>query len=294
MLAQSPLANPMSLRLATWNTQWCRGVDGRVDVERIVDGLRALGDCDVWCLQELADHYPALGGAPAHDQPALLQALLPPGWRLFFAAAVDEFTPDGRRQRFGNAVATRLPVAQLRAHALPQPADGGLRSMPRGAVEVTLQATIAGAPRWLRVTSTHLEYYSKRQRRAQAEALRALQLEAAERALAPPRPDEDGSPFRGKPQTASALVCGDFNFTTADPEYAAIQQGGALQDAWPLVHGAAPHAPTFQLHDRSYGDTPVACDFVFVSADLGPCVRRIEVDADTRASDHQPVVVELG
>jgi endonuclease/exonuclease/phosphatase family metal-dependent hydrolase len=284
----------MSLRLASWNTQWCCGLDGVVDVERIAAHLRALGELDICCLQELAVNYPALRGAPAHDQPALLRALLPAGWQLFFASVADEFDADGRTQRFGNAVATRLPVAQVRSYALPWPADAGVRSMPRGALEVTLQATIAGAPRWMRVTSTHLEYYSARQRLAQAEALRDLHIEACARAAAPPRPDDDGSPFRGKPQTMSALVCGDFNFSPADPEYRAIQQGGALRDAWPLVHGEKPHAPTFQLHDRTYGDTPLACDFVMLSEDLARHVRRIDVDAHTRASDHQPVVVELG
>jgi endonuclease/exonuclease/phosphatase family metal-dependent hydrolase len=283
----------MSFRLATWNTQWCCGLDGDVSVERIAAHLRSLGDLDVCCLQELAVNYPALQGAPAHDQPALLRGLLPAGWQLFFGAAVDEFDANGRPQRFGNAIATRLPVAQVHSHALPWPADGGVRSMPRGALEVTLRSTIAGSPRWLRVVSTHLEYYSKRQRMAQAEALRGLHLEACARADAPPRADADGSPFRGKPQTASAIVCGDFNFTPGAEEYQAIQGDGALRDAWPIARGAEPHAPTFRVHDRSEGGAPLACDFVLVSRDLAPFVRRVDVDTTTRASDHQPVIVEL-
>lgn len=283
----------MTLRLATWNTQWCCGVDGVVSAERIVAQLRALGDLDVWCLQEVAVNYPALQGAPAHDQPALLRALLPAGWQLFYGAAVDEFDADGKRQRFGNLIATRLPMAQLREHALPYPADAGLRSMPRMALEATLQATIGGAPRWLRVTTTHLEYYSKRQRLAQALALRELHAQGCAQALAPPGSGDDGSPFRRKPHAASALLCGDFNFTPADEEYLAIQAGGSLRDAWPQVHGRQANAPTFQLHERSHGEAPVACDFVFVSDDLAAQVRRVEVDAQTRASDHQPVVIEL-
>jgi endonuclease/exonuclease/phosphatase family metal-dependent hydrolase len=283
----------MGLKLISWNTQWCCGLDGVVDVGRIVDELRALGDADVWCLQELAVNYPALRGAPTHDQPALLRALLPPGWRLLFAPAVDEFDADGRAQRFGNAIATRLPVAHWRAHALPWPADAGVRSMPRVALEATLRAQVGGSERWLRVTTTHLEYYSARQRLAQAEALRELHALGCAQALAPPAPDEDGSPFRAKPHTASALLCGDFNAAPGSEAYRSIVAGGALRDAWPLAHGDAPHAPTFQLHDRSYGDTPVACDFVFVSDDLTPCVRHVEVNALTRASDHQPVSIEL-
>jgi len=47
------------------------------------------------------------------------------------------------------------------------------------------------------------------------------------------------------------------------------------------------------VFDRSYGPDPMACDFVFVSAGLAPRVSGIEVDGETRASDHQPVLVEL-
>mgnify|MGYP006279603797 CR=1 FL=1 len=66
-----------------------------------------------------------------------------------------------------------------------------------------------------------------------------------------------------------------------------------LLDAWPLVHGHTPPAPTFRLHDRRYGPEPVSCDFVLVSADLAPRVRTIEVDTLTTLSDHQPVRVRL-
>ena len=38
----------------------------------------------------------------------------------------------------------------------------------------------------------------------------------------------------------------------------------------------------------------MACDFVFVSASLAPSVRQVTVDLQTRASDHQPVLVEFG
>ena len=62
----------------------------------------------------------------------------------------------------------------------------------------------------------------------------------------------------------------------------------------PLAHGKAPHAPTFRLFDRTFGPDPMACDFVFVSAGLASRVRRVEVDLQTRASDHQPVLVEFG
>ena len=73
------------MKLVTWNTQWCCGVDGIVSPERIVEGARQLADFDVLCLQEISVNYPGLAGNPGHDQPALLAALLPgfpPGLEL--------------------------------------------------------------------------------------------------------------------------------------------------------------------------------------------------------------------
>ena len=100
--------------------------------------------------------------------------------------------------------------------------------------------------------------------------------------------------------TPHAVVCGDFNAGPADDAIAAIMANDgahathSFRDAWPLVHGKAPHAPTFRLFDHTYGDNPESYDFVFVSAGLAARVCRVEVDLKTRASDHQPVVVEFG
>jgi endonuclease/exonuclease/phosphatase family metal-dependent hydrolase len=278
------------MRLVTWNTQWCRGLDGVVSPERIVRTAQALADFDVLCLQEISQGFDEIPGAPG-DQPAQIQALLP-GFRVFFGAAVDEFAPDGRRQRFGNLVATRLPVAQVQHHPLPWPADAGLRSMPRMCTAVTVRDPALG---WVRVMTTHLEFYSAVQRTAQARALRALHEEACAQAAAPPLADDTPSPFRAKPHTPHALLCGDFNLEPHEPEYAELTQPGddALWDSWRLLHGAAPHQPTFRLFDRRYGPDPVACDFVFVTGGLKDRVRSLAIDAATQVSDHQPVLVEL-
>jgi endonuclease/exonuclease/phosphatase family metal-dependent hydrolase len=281
------------MKLVTWNTQWCCGVDGVVSPLRIVEGARALGDFDVLCLQEIAVNYPALAGGAGHDQPALLRELLP-GFRLFFGAAVDEVDAGGERRQFGNLIATRLPVAQVQHHPLPYPADGGVRSMPRMCTVVTVVDPQLGP---LRVMTTHLEFYSKLQRMAQARALRDLHLQYCAQAEAPPQPSDDGSPFQTKRHTANAILCGDFNLQAHEPEYAVLTEPlpqGRLWDSWRLLHGAAPHPATFRIHDRRYGPDPVACDFVFVSDGLNDEVRRIAVDAATQVSDHQPVLVELG
>lgn len=280
------------MKLVTWNTQWCCGLDGVVSPGRIVQGARALADFDVLCLQEIAVNYPALAGNAGHDQPALLAELLP-GFQLFFGAAVDEFDAGGERRRFGNLIATRLPVTQVQHHPLPYPADAGVRSMPRMCTVVTVRDPQLGP---VRVMTTHLEYYSKVQRMAQARALRDLHLAYCAQAEAPPQESDDGSPFQSKPHTTQAILCGDFNLEASEPEYSVLTQSsrqGQLWDSWRLLHGAAPHAPTFRLYDRRYGPEPVACDFVFVSDALKGAVRSLAVDAATQVSDHQPVLVEL-
>lgn len=281
------------MKLITWNVQWFCGLDGTIDVARVLRDARAMADFDVLCLQEVAVNYPRLQGDASHDQPALVREALP-GFEVCFGAAVDELAPDGRsRQRFGNLIASRLPVLQVQHHALPYPADAGVRSMPRIATCATLQAP------WgpLRVMTTHLEYYSSRMRMAQAEELLRLHAQAAAQAAAPPMLDESGGPFRAKAHTAEVLVTADFNFEPTSDDYQRLlaPNGDAprLHDCWRLVHGDRPHDPTFRLHDRTYGPVPIACDFVFASEGLARRVSRIEVDGQTRASDHQPVLVVL-
>lgn len=280
------------MKLVTWNTQWCCGLDGTVSPRRIVEGARALCDFDVLCLQEVCINYPGLPGRPAHDQPALMRELLP-GFEVFFGAAVQECTAHGLQQ-FGNLVATRLPVHQVQHHALPWPADRDVRSMPRMCTVVTVADPAIGP---VRVMTTHLEYYSKRQRMAQALALRELHQQACSHAHEPPAPSADGSPFQSKVHTPHAVLCGDFNFSAEEPEYAVITApvpSGALHDSWPLLQGGAPQPATFRVFDRTYGPDPVACDFVFVSETLRDRVRGLHVDSRTQASDHQPVMLELG
>lgn len=280
--------------ILTWNVQWFCGLDNVVSVERVLDHARTLADFDVLCLQEVAVHYPGLTGNAGFDQVQRVRELLP-GFDVHFGAAVEELGRGGERQRFGNLVASRLPVAQVQHQLLPYPADAGVRSMPRMCTSATVISSFGA----LRVMTTHLEFYSKRQRAAQAQALLEWHAQCCAQAAAPPQPDETGTPFQGKPHALEAVLCGDFNLETSDPEYTLLQGVPAapatrLRDAWGLAHGEAAHAPTFRLHDRRYGPVPIACDFFFVSEGLAPRVRRIEVDLHTQASDHQPVLLELG
>lgn len=282
------------MRLITWNVQWFCGLDERVDLQRVVDHARAMADFDVLCLQEVAVNYPQLTGGAGFDQVARLRELLPTH-EIVFGAAVTELGRQGQRQQFGNLIATRLPIAQAQSYPLPYPSDAGVASMPR----ICTTATLLGALGPIRIMTTHLEYYSRVQRMAQARALVELHRQACGHVLHPPLDDESGSPFQNKVHTTQAILCGDFNFETTDAEYGVIQSEAPvgisrLTDAWPLVHGTRPHDPTFRLFDTTYGPVPMTCDFVFVTANLQRLVKGVTVDGTTKASDHQPVLLELG
>jgi endonuclease/exonuclease/phosphatase family metal-dependent hydrolase len=282
------------MRLVTWNIQWGCGIDGRVDLARIVETARALADFDVLCVQEVADNFPGLEGNDDADQFARLGALLP-GFTRIEGYGVDLAGEGGRRRRFGNAIFSRYGVLAARRHALPWPVERERRTMPRVAVEATVQAPMGA----LRITTAHLEYYSETQRRAQAVRLRNIHDEACQRAARwGEQASFDGVPFDATPQTDRAILVGDFNFPPENPGYADIQAplaggGPAYRDAWAILHRPHPHPPTFCVHSTKYSKTPYCCDFAFVSASLARRVRSIEVDSRTQASDHQPVLLEL-
>lgn len=278
-----------------WNVQWCRGVDGRVDPKRIVDTARGLADFDILCLQEVAVNFPALAGSLGEDQPFALASLLPQHEPVY-GPAVDAPGGQETRRRFGNMILSRYPVRQIFRHALPWPAHEGLPSMPRMALEIVVDSPVG----LVRVVSTHLEYYSDRQRAAQVERLRDLHAEACSHARAAPSDRSDEGPFHPYPRPASAIVCGDFNMPGGpeDPMYARmlapIADSPGFVDAWRQANPGRRHPPSFCVHEGSHGERPYCCDFVFVTGDLAPRVRSARIDVDTQASDHQPVVVELG
>lgn len=283
------------MRLLSWNIQWCRGVDGRVDPERIARVARELADADVICLQEVARGFPTLAGSGGEDQFARLAAAFP-GYAAFEGVAVDVPADGGGRAQFGNLLLSRLPVRQVWRHVLPWPADPDHADMQRMAVEAVVEAPSVGA---VRVTTTHLAYYSALQRLAQADGLRARHAQASGHGTPPARADVSRGPFHWRPHPAAGIVCGDFNCEPGSPAHARMLEPfadgtPAFVDAWQVAHPGRPHDDTVGLYDTVQWPRRFACDFVFVSADLAPRVKALTVDSTSAASDHQAVVLTLG
>jgi endonuclease/exonuclease/phosphatase family metal-dependent hydrolase len=282
------------MKLLSWNIQWGRGLDGRVDLARILQTIRQLGDFDVICLQEVAVNFPGLPGSHGEDQLAELAAGLP-GYTPVYGAATD--VPDGRggRSRFGNVIFSRLPVGQVWRHLLPWPAEATVPSMQRVLVEAVVSADVG----LLRVMTTHLEYYSQRQRQAQVAAIRRLHTEACAMSWRSPLAEEQGGSFEVFPRPAQALLCGDMNFPASSPDRAQIlapfvRGEPGFCDAWSVLHPGETHAPTVGIHKLDFVDRPECFDFVFATEGLAGRLKSHGIDAATEASDHQPVWVELG
>jgi endonuclease/exonuclease/phosphatase family metal-dependent hydrolase len=282
--------------LITWNVQWCRGVDGKVDPARIVQEAKRLADFDVLCLQEIADNYPdpRLAGSDGEDQFARLAELLP-GYTPVPGVAVDQPAEGKRRRRFGNLILSRLPVRQVYRHLLPYPLDPGVPGMARIAIEAVV--TDEGAD--LRVMTTHLEYYSKKQRMAQVDALRAIYAEGHAYARDARVTMTDGGPFQTFVRPRFTIITGDCNFEPDSPEYRRMlapfdDATPPLRDAWEIAHPGLAHPPTFKIYEKKHPDEPLLhCDFIFVGDELRSRVREVAVDTKTQASDHQPVILTL-
>lgn len=284
------------MKLITWNTQWCRGVDQKVDPARIIRQARAIADFDVLCLQEIANNFPdpRLPGSRGENQFALLSRQLP-GFQAVPGVAVDVPAEEGGRRHFGNLIFSRYPVGQVFRHLLPYPVDPGVNGMPR----IALEAVVSAPSGDVRVITTHLEYYGKKKRAAQIEALREIYAEGSGHARHGTIVDREGGPFHTRLRPATTIITGDFNVEPHDPLHARMLEPFAddtppLADAWDVAHPGEPHPSTFKIYEKEEpGEPEQHCDFIFVSADLAARVRDVYVDRKTQASDHQPVYLEL-
>ena len=248
-----------------------------------------MADFDVLCLQEVAANFPDLDGNDRTDQFALFSELLP-GFTAIEAVGVDVPDGAGGRKRFGNLILSRLPVAQALRHVLPWEA-AATRNMPRVLVEAMVETSFGP----IRVMTTHLEYSSPVLRAAQVEGIRQIHRMAAARQATPRQPGPHT--YAPTPNAASAILTGDFNMRPDDAGLAQLLapfDGDVppLVDLWPVLKGAEPHPPSAFICDQTYGP-PGCLDFILATPDLAERVRSITYDIETRASDHQPILVEF-
>jgi endonuclease/exonuclease/phosphatase family metal-dependent hydrolase len=280
------------MRVVSWNIHWGCGKDGRIRIHAIIDVLRKLNP-DVICLQEVASNHPDLEGGASSNQFRQLSGAF--GGYHAVQHATSEIYKNNLPREFGNLLLSKFRITQVHRHLLPWPPDpDSPAGMPRGLIETVIDAPSGK----VRVLTTHLEYYSLVQRMAQVRQLKYLHWEACERArIFQPDPSLD-APFQLGFRPCSAIYCGDFNLTPGSPEYQQLiapEEGVALPlvDAWSATHPNMARAPTAGLHGFPWPDKPDCYDYFFVTEDLVERVREVEVQSETAASDHQPIVLDI-
>jgi endonuclease/exonuclease/phosphatase family metal-dependent hydrolase len=277
------------LIILTWNVQWCLGIDGRCDPERIAAEVRRLADADIICLQELSDGFAELKGNDGSDQFARLAALFP-RHEAVAGRGLDVRASDGRRKSFGNMILSRYPVEQVLRYTLPWDTVAGAECMPRGLLEAVVRTPLGP----LRIATTHLEWSSSLLRNAQVDAIRRAHELATKRVAAPPRPGK--GTYAPQPASRSAILTGDFNMLPAETgsllKDPFASDTPAFIDAWERLHPGVAHPPSMCVHDCSDGP-PRCLDYVMVTADIAPRIRSISYDQTSQASDHQAVIAEF-
>ncbi len=278
---------------STYNIHYGVGADGKYDVARIAD---AVAEADIVCLQEAVSGWPQNAHA---DQTAEIADRLNRYSVYHGAMEADASTvgADGRianrRRSFGNAVVSRWPILWSRGVMLPKTRLVSGFDLQRGFVE----AVVAAPSGPLRVYSTHLSHVGPQQRLPQVAAL----MDAVNRA-----PVTGGTWDATGPGTfmfqepapavpPSAIVAGDFNFTSAHPEYPLVcgtpgdngrlATGAHLSDAWTAAGNSEEGVDSFPGEGR--------IDHVFVTHDLAPKVKAARIGDGIEASDHWPVFVEF-
>lgn len=285
------------MRFVTYNIQFGRGKDERLDLERIAKEVKG---ADIIAMQEVERFAKR---SRMVDQVAELVRLLP-GYYWIYGPGLDldaSFTDESgllqsRRWQFGNLLMSRAPILSARNHLLPKMDLANELSLQRAALEGVIEC-----PRGpVRVYSLHLGHKSDVERERQVARLLEIQRWAP----------TEGGVFSGgsdlrdwvderliPPMPHEVIMLGDFNMEPDSREYeimtgALTGKGDAstnvdvLVDSW-LVAGNDPTDGVTDLEDNA------RIDFVFVSGGLASRVCTARVDKDAKGSDHQPLWVDI-
>lgn len=278
------------MNIITWNIQAALGVDGQVNINRIAQVIKSMGEADVICLQEITREKQYNSSEKQMKHTGLADDLAShfPDYEMFYGPAIDRIETPGRYY-FGNMILSKLPVASVFMHRLPQPPDPTTRTMARQATEITVEYN--NNP--VRIITTHLEFFATEQRTAQLQYLTRYVTECRLR-FEQPSPTGEGS-YVAPPETDRTIVCGDFNLEADTDHYHFLTcESSEFTDAWNIAHDDMTHEPTCGIYDHIQWPNGKHCrDFFFVSSALTSAVKEVIVETDTQASDHQPVKLVL-
>lgn len=294
--------------IATYNIQWGKGRDGRVDLARIAD---TIGMADVVGLQEVERNWRPMEHA---DQVARLSELLPDRY-VYFGPSVDvdasERRGDGtivnRRRQYGLLVLSRWPILSVRSFPLPKyPVHGWLNDS-----SILLETVIGHPAAPFRLYNTHLNYLSERQRLLQVRQIVDIVADAPRQGGPVEGPGvpavEYGADWmmlqkhEAPPMPVPAILLGDFNMKPdsseyavltgpAGPDYGRLPEYGLFADALTRAGIAESAGITYPANDVEHAKR---IDHIFLTSDIAGRVARGWIDEAADASDHQPVYAEI-
>lgn len=278
------------MKILTWNIQATKGCDNRFDLPRIVNHIKQLGDMDVICLQEVSKHIPDLND---DDQPTLISNQFPDYesvWGPGFSA------PDSklRRCEFGNLTLVKSGLLRnSRVHSLPSPVVDTLQ-IPRTMVEVL----VSSGSRSVTIFNTHLAFHSNKEIVAQVQALTYLR----EKCIAKSRrvkPQDAEGPYRYNNACDAVILCGDLNLDSDAYIFRDHISSKNWVDCWEAQYrsvqmDALDRSPTCGCFDHvQWPQGPHVRDYFLATENIASNTVRVDVDVDTNASDHQPVLLEI-
>ena len=287
------------MKFTTYNIQFGRGLDGRIDLDRIA---RTVEGSDVIALQEVERYFARSGNV---DQ-VLELARRFDSHHWIYGAGVDvhyDVTDDRkggeqRRQQFGNMLLSKTPILTSRNHLLPKIGSTGPLSIQRSALE----GVILCEGRKVRVYSTHLTHISARERQRQVEEILRIDRDAVFES-GPISGNPANTPFDEQEHVSmlprDSIVMGDFNFTHDSIEYSRMvgdvsDYGGRVSnpdgfvDAWVAVGNEESSGVTAERRGQD-----VRMDYIFVRHSISGGIRSVEIDSQAMGSDHKPVSMHI-
>jgi endonuclease/exonuclease/phosphatase family metal-dependent hydrolase len=291
------------MRLVGYNTQFSRGRDDRIDIDRMTAAVR---DADILALQEIERHWKRSGET---DQPAEIARRFPkhhwvygPYFDVDASSVAGDGTVANRRRQFGVMTLSRWPILSSRLHILPKFKTDPVFNMVAGFLETVIAAP-GGA---IRHYNVHLCDVTPEERMAQITRLFEVLWEAPREGGAWTGADSDWQTDNPPPMPADAILTGDFNLVPGSPEYEAlvgpkdrdfgygrVDVGHRLVDAWVATGHREDEGITFPAAvERGY-ERGFRIDYTFVTLGLAARLKSCRIDNDADGSDHQPVWVEF-
>ncbi len=286
------------MKFVTYNIQYCTGLDGKVDPQRIIDEVTG---ADVIALQEVERFWERSGNI---DQVEIFREHFSDYFCVYGAGVdlhVEGSSPvDNMRRQFGNMILSKYPILHSRTHLLPKRGSIGPISIQRCAVE----ATISVNDDLLRIYSIHLTHLSPETRMPQIEWILDIHRDAIHEGY-PVQGDLNGKDWgqniTDEMQVVAncALMFGDFNFQPDSEEYNAIvgpvsaygdhiTPHDGFVDAWTHCGGDKMASITCDVRGK-----PARLDYCFTSTAIRNKLVSCQVNEKAKGSDHLPVWVEL-